>query len=380
MRPRVRAYVADCRVRSPRQLDPACNRDRGRGARCPARLASPGTPGSPGRPSPRLAAAPGAPLRPPRTDGQEGPSGAHLEAAALAYIRRGWPVFVLGRSKRPVANCQACRAAGPEHDRAGCACLTCHGFYAATTDPARLAAMLAQIPGGLLAIRTGRVAGLCVVDIDPRNGGQIDRDADDARPPPSPPAAAAGTCTTATPAAPPSPPCPAAAGVDIKGDGGYVAAPPSVHPGTGQPYRWARRRGVAEMPPALRAALTPPPAAPAPPLSGPVTARAAGGISSPAALLAAHLRAVQNAPEGRRRVTLYGAARGVARMVTAGAITGRRRPRRPHRRRDRRPANPPGHPRRDQRRFHRRRSRRMTTPTPPSRSTAPPSSDQLHAA
>jgi hypothetical protein len=50
-------------------------------------------------------------------------------------------------------------------------------------------------------------------------------------------------------------------------------------------------------------------------------ARRAGGISSPPALLAAHLRAVQQAPEGRRRATLYGAARGIARMVAAGAIT-----------------------------------------------------------
>ena len=50
-------------------------------------------------------------------------------------------------------------------------------------------------------------------------------------------------------------------------------------------------------------------------------ARGGGGISSPPALLAAHLRAVESAPEGRRRVTLYGAARGIARMVTAGAIT-----------------------------------------------------------
>ena len=68
-------------------------------------------------------------------------------------------------------------------------------------------------------------------------------------------------------------------------------------------------------------ALTPPPA-PDPPatLSAILPARGAGGISSPAALLAAHLRAVQNAPEGRRRVTLYGAARGVARMALAGAM------------------------------------------------------------
>jgi hypothetical protein len=30
---------------------------------------------------------------------------------------------------------------------------------------------------------------------------------------------------------------------------------------------------------------------------------------------------VEKAPEGRRRATLYGAARGAARMVTAGALT-----------------------------------------------------------
>jgi hypothetical protein len=240
--------------------------------------------------------------------------------AGLGYIARGWPVFVLGRSKRPVANCPACRAADPGHDRAGCGCLTCHGFYAATSSPARLAAMLAKVPGGLLAIRTGTPSGLLVVDIDPRNGGQVDREL------------MTPTATVATggggwhlyyrhPGTPAAAALPGRAGVDIKADGGYVAAPPSVHPGTGQPYRWTGQRAVAEMPPALRAALTPPPAPAAPPPSGPPATRPAGGISSPAALLAAHLRAVQQAPEGRRRTTLYGAARGVARMVAAGAIT-----------------------------------------------------------
>ncbi len=244
---------------------------------------------------------------------------AALLRAGLGYIERGWPVFVLGRSKRPVANCPACRDADSGHDRAGCACLTCHGFYAATTSPARLAAMLAAVPGGLLAIRTGLAAGLLVVDIDPRNGGQLDK------------ALMAPTATVATggggwhlyyrhPGIPTVTALPDRAGVDVKGEGGYVAAPPSVHPGTGRPYRWAGRGGVAEMPPALRAAVALPPPS-APPLSGLVATRSAGGISSPAALLAAHLRAVQNAPEGRRRVTLYGAARGIARMVTAGAIS-----------------------------------------------------------
>jgi hypothetical protein len=252
------------------------------------------------------------------------PSGLTAEAAARRYMSLGWPVFVLGRSKRPVANCHPCHTAGRDHDKAACECLTCHGFYAATTDPARLAAMLRKVPGGLLAIRTGRASGLCVVDIDPRNGGQLDR------------TLMTPTATVATggggwhlyyrhPGGPTVPALPGRAGVDIKGDGGYVAAPPSVHPGTGRRYRWVGGRGVAEMPPALRAALTPPdppaPAAPAVALHGPVRPRGAGGISSPPALLAALLRAVQNAPEGRRRATLYGAARGAARMVAAGALT-----------------------------------------------------------
>ena len=44
--------------------------------------------------------------------GKKAPSGLTAEAAALGYIRQGWPVFVLGRSKRPVANCKPCDTAG----------------------------------------------------------------------------------------------------------------------------------------------------------------------------------------------------------------------------------------------------------------------------
>jgi hypothetical protein len=257
----------------------------------------------------------------PGQEHEKAPSGLTVDAAALGYIRRGWPVFVLGRSKRPVANCPACKTAGPGHDPATCQCLTCHGFHAATLSPARLAAMLAAVPRGLLAIRTGAAAGLAVVDIDPRNGGQVD------------PALMTPTAAVATggggwhlyyrhPGGPLLAALPGLAGVDVKADGGYVVAPPSVHPGTRRPYRWAGERPVSEMPPALAAALAPSPAAVRPaPLSGPVPALRAGGISSPAALLAAHLRAVETAPEGRRRVTLYGAARGIARMVAAGALT-----------------------------------------------------------
>ena len=57
--------------------------------------------------------------------------------AALGYAHAGWPVFLLGRNKRPLANCSACpkeRQPGA-HNPQACRCLTCHGFYAATRDP-----------------------------------------------------------------------------------------------------------------------------------------------------------------------------------------------------------------------------------------------------
>ena len=260
----------------------------------------------------------------PVSQDETAPPGLTVEAAARRYMQTGWPVFILGRSKRPVANCHACKTAGPGHDPGGCRCLTCHGFHAATTDPARLAAMLRRVPGGLLAIRTGTVSALVVVDIDPRNGGQPDHNL----------MTPTATVTTGGggwhlyyrhPGHRLRPELPSHPGVDVKADGGYVVAPPSVHPGTGRPYRWVGGRGVNEMPPALRAVLTPAarpaPAPPQPALSRLLPARRAGGISSPPALLAAHLRAVQNAPEGKRRHTLYGAARGIARMVAGGALS-----------------------------------------------------------
>ncbi|MEU4164527.1 bifunctional DNA primase/polymerase [Actinoplanes sp. NPDC026670] len=253
-----------------------------------------------------------------------------LLPAALALAAEGVPVFWLGRTKRPVANCPACPkvADDPSHDPQACSCLTCHGFYAATTDPDRIRAAQRVVPGGLLAIRTGIPSGRVVIDVDPRNGGRV-------LPELMPPTRCVSTGSGGWHLHYRHPGGRFAAnlehrgipGIDIKADGGYVVAPPSIHPGTRRPYRWVGDRPLNEMPPPLIAACRAAEAPVAEPSAGatagttPTTGPGGGGISSPPALLASHLAAVDNAGQGRRRHVLYGASRGVARMVAAGVIT-----------------------------------------------------------
>ncbi|MGN9890590.1 bifunctional DNA primase/polymerase [Micromonospora sp. L31] len=253
-----------------------------------------------------------------------------LLAAALGYAAHGWPVFMLGRSKRPVANCSDCAAADRGHDAATCGHLTCHGFYAASTQPDRVAAIVAAVPRGQLALRTGMASGVVVVDVDPGHGGAHTLTrliAAGLIPPTARVQTGSGGLHLYYRHPGRQVPCSQGRsgqglgpGVDVKADGGYVVLPPSTHPRTGQPYRWIPGYPVEEMPPALLTACLPPSAPPAQAASGPTRVREAGSISHPDRLLAVLLDRITTAAEGTRRTTLYGAARGVARMVAAGAL------------------------------------------------------------
>lgn len=92
-------------------------------------------------------------------------------AWATFYMGLGWPTFVLGRNKQPVALCDRCRTAPTYHDREACECLLCHGFYAATLDRDRIAQMIALHPEGQLAVRTGAASNLVVLDFESSSDG-----------------------------------------------------------------------------------------------------------------------------------------------------------------------------------------------------------------
>jgi hypothetical protein len=236
-------------------------------------------------------------------------------AAALDHAAKGRAVFLLGRTKRPVANCPACRDADNDHDPQACDCLTCHGFYAASTDPDRVRAIVAAVPGGLLAMRTGAISDLVVMDIDPRNGGHLLPDL-------MPPTEAVATG--------------GADGTAYTHPGGYILPQAPRHPGSTSNRRRPDRRpasihpdtgrlppsgtGTLEMHPALRDLVTADVAAspaahtPGPPMT-PTTLKRAGCISNPDALLR-RTSPPSRAPEGTRRRTST-APPGVARMVAA---------------------------------------------------------------
>ncbi len=96
-----------------------------------------------------------------------------LRGAAHAYIDRGWAVLLLAvdssGGKVPPRNCPECNFRDPafrKHLASECDHLLCHGVYSATRDHARFDRMLAELPGGQLAIRTGRASELLVVDAE----------------------------------------------------------------------------------------------------------------------------------------------------------------------------------------------------------------------
>jgi len=121
------------------------------------------------------------------------------------------------------------------------------GFQDATTDLERIDAWWIPCPQANIGICTGKVTGLLVLDLDPRNGGPSDRSEIVERLGPLPDTAEVMTGGggrhiyfryTGGKVPPNLEP-----GVDLKGDGGYVIAPPSRHK-SGKQYTWDGLAGM----------------------------------------------------------------------------------------------------------------------------------------
>ena len=227
-----------------------------------------------------------------------GPRSTALVEAA-AFLAQQWPVFPCRADKRPA---------------------TARGFYDASREEAAVRAMFAAPEAALIGVPTGRASGMFAVDVDPeglpwlaaneyrlpstrrhetRRGGQhllykfpAGHDVRNS----------AGRVH---------------AGVDVRGEGGYVIAPPS--PG----YTVLDATMPVEAPLWLLDACCPPPA-PTPP-STPYTPPS-GSAGTPterysAVALERECVAVANAPEGTRNDRLNIAAMKLGQLVGAGLLS-----------------------------------------------------------
>jgi len=180
-------------------------------------------------------------------------------ACAEDYAARGWPVFPLhsiqdGRCTCGKADCQS----PGKHPR------TPRGLLDASTDANTIRQWWAKWPDANIGIVTGATGGLLVLDVDPGHGGDATLADLLAIHGPLPETVEAltggggrhvffkhpgGTIRNSAGKLGP--------GLDVRGDGGYVVAPPSVH-ASGECYQWTADPGetpLAEAPAWLLARL-----------------------------------------------------------------------------------------------------------------------------
>lgn len=173
--------------------------------------------------------------------------------AALAYAACGLHVVPMHTAERGGCTCNkgtACGSPG-KHPR------TAHGVHDATCDPAIVGDWWRRWPRANLAFATGAVSGVVVVDVDPRNGGDLAALVAEHGPLPPGPVALTGRgdggshrwyrCPEGGLRSGPIAP-----GVDLLADGKVAVLPPSRHPspqpGTDGRYRWVSGTEALELP------------------------------------------------------------------------------------------------------------------------------------
>lgn len=150
---------------------------------------------------------------------------------ALQYLGLGWSVFALiPGSKRPAVPIKDLLSGAERWDEA-----TVYSYWGMN-------------PGAGVGVVTGRPSNLAVVDIDVRNGGDMDLAADFGFVVCSRSGRGSGGhlfCKLTDPELRGGKT--GRLGVDLKANGGYVVAPPSIHPDTGRAYKWVNGPEVAPL-------------------------------------------------------------------------------------------------------------------------------------
>jgi hypothetical protein len=229
--------------------------------------------------------------------------------AALAYARRGIPVLPLHSPTGPAG----CSCGHPGCDRAGKHPRLPHGLTNASTDPRRIDMWWSRWPDANIGLRTGVV--MDVADVDTRTGGEALLHVMGGIAPAGPRVRTGGggrhlwlqptgygNRVGLLP------------GVDWRGAGGYVVAPPSRH-ARGTAYTWLVRSSVLPTcPAALRELVAGPPA-----VTG-TAHRIVHPERYAEVVLDAAAARVARAAVGTRNDTLNRAAFTVGRLVGAGLL------------------------------------------------------------
>lgn len=224
--------------------------------------------------------------------------------AALHYATLGWCVF-------------PCSGKEP---------LTAHGVKDASSDEATIRAWWSRWPDANVAVACG-ASGLVVVDIDDGAVGEAELAKLGELPETltaetgsggrhlyfrRPDGEKWGNTSRRVPH------------LDTRGDGGYVIAPPSIHPETRRSYDWQNNLQPAPLPQALVDAFYPPKKAPTPPSTSasPMVNLFTRNVPSTYATraLEEECKKVETAAEGTRNHTLNGAAFSIGQIVGAGLL------------------------------------------------------------
>jgi len=159
-----------------------------------------------------------------------------IAQAAAHYLARGWSVLPLRHGdKRPLIRWET--------------------LQQARADAAAVAQWFAQWPDANVGIVTGEISNLIVLDVDPKHGGDHSLAELERRFGALPETVEAHTggggrhLYFTHPGGFVPNRAGLTQGIDLRGDGGYVVAPPSLHPG-GQLYAWTPGLSPEEMAPA----------------------------------------------------------------------------------------------------------------------------------